>query len=97
MTGDPPRPETFDPALLEIWRCPQLGNPVTLKYCSEMNSRLPCPRVIACWGGTIDVVAWLATQFPPEVLKEALGAALPGRLAHMLETLDNVRKPGEAQ
>ena len=92
MSPEPERKPCDDAGSIEIWRCPQLGNPVTLKYCSEMNDRMPCPRVVACWGGTIDVVAWLASQFPADVLEKALGTALPGRLARMFEALENVRK-----
>lgn len=92
MPEEQNQPIPEDAGSIEIWRCPQLGNPVTLKYCSEMNDRLPCPRIVSCWGGTIDIAGWLSSRFPEDVLKKALGASLPGRLARMLETLDRVRE-----
>jgi len=83
------RPEhDFD--RLEIWRCPQLGNPVSFKYCRIMNNRLPCSRIVSCWGGTIDVMACLRQCFSTEELKQAFGAPAKDRLTRIIETIDGI-------
>ena len=77
---------------LEIWRCPQLGNPVTFKYCRVMNGRLPCPRIVSCWGGTIDVMACLGQCLSPEALKSVLETPPKDRMTRIVDTLKDIPK-----
>jgi len=81
------------PEGIEIWRCPQLGGPVTFGYCARMNSQLPCQRIIACWGGAIDVVAYLEGHFSHEELETALGGG-KDRWTRIVEALE-AAKQGE--
>ena len=85
----------FDFDRIEFWRCPQLGGPVTFKYCRIMNAGLPCPRIVACWGGTVDVLAYLTAAFPERSLEELLAGGSKSRLERVLETLDKVSRPPE--
>ena len=80
---------------LQIWRCPQLGGPVTFKYCRVMNERLPCPRIVSCWGASLDVTAYLEQHFSPEQLEKVFGAPPKDRWTRIVETLDKVKHPKE--
>lgn len=75
-----------DVDLLEIWRCPQLGGPVTFGYCRVVNDGLPCGRVVACWGGTFDVAGFLEAHYSQEQLEQA-SAASKDRLTRIIDAV----------
>jgi len=50
-------------------RCPPLGGPVPFKYCRTVNRKLPCGRILLCWGGKIDIPAFLEANYKEEELK----------------------------
>ncbi len=79
---------------LEMWRCRQLGGPVTFKYCRVMNEGLPCVRLAECWWGQLDLAGFLAANYTEDDLRKAFGAPSKGRLARIIETLDRVKKEG---
>jgi hypothetical protein len=85
--------EQYDEA--QIWRCPQLGGPVPFKYCRRMNDKLPCKRIIACWGGEIDVPAYLAASFSTEELEAVFEGPSKDRLFRIVDTLNKVREDKE--
>ena len=78
---------------IEIWRCPQLGGPVTFGYCVKVNSGLPCQRIVACWGGAIEVATYLEARFSPEELDAAFGGG-KDRWTRIVEALE-AAKQGE--
>ena len=76
----------------ELWRCPMLGGPVTFGYCRKLNEGLPCARVLECWLQKLPLVEFLKAHYAPGELQRALAAEPKGRLARMIETIDEVRK-----
>jgi hypothetical protein len=77
--------------LLEIWRCPQLGGPVTFGYCRLVNEGLPCGRVVACWGGTFDVAAFLAEHYSREQIEQVFGASTD-RLTRIIDAVKKAKE-----
>ena len=73
-----------------IWRCPQLGGPVTFGYCRQMNQSLPCARVVACWGEAFDVQAFLQQYYDPDEIAQIESGASRGRLDIISEALQRV-------
>lgn len=89
------RPEYGEIDALEMWRCPQLGGPVTFEYCRVMNDGLPCPRTVQCWMATFDVVAHLQERFSAEELEKAFGEAPKDRMTRIVDALK--RTKGESK
>lgn len=87
----------FEFDLIEFWRCPQLGGPVTFGYCRVMNEGLPCARIIACWGGSVDVAAYLTAAFPERGLEDILAGGSKDRLTRIMEALDRAAKRREGE
>jgi len=77
-----------------MWRCPQLGGPVTFEYCRQMNDSLPCGRIVQCWGEIFDVGAFLDQHYDPEQIESTPGR---GRLDIISETLRRVLSPQEGE
>lgn len=69
-----------------LWRCPQLGGPVTFGYCRRCNQTLPCGKMAMCWAGRIDVDAFLGAFYSPEEQARIHGASR-GRMDIVSETL----------
>ena len=76
----------------ERWRCPMLGGPVTFAYCRKMNDGLPCTRILACWLQQLPLVDFLKTYYSPEELQSAFAAERKGRLARMMEAVEDAQK-----
>jgi hypothetical protein len=74
----------------EIWRCPQLGGPVTFHYCRRMNADLPCPNLIRCWEKQIDVVPFLETHYTSDVIDTVFANPQKGRIGSIFDTLNRV-------
>ncbi len=69
-----------------MWRCPQLGGPVTFGYCRRCNQTLPCGKVTTCWAGRLDVESFLNTHYSPEEVAR-VDAGNRGRMDIVSETL----------
>ncbi len=67
-------------------RCPPLGGPVPFKYCRTMNRKLPCQRIVQCWGPKFNVIEWLKENYSPEQIEQALTPDTRSRLDKILET-----------
>jgi hypothetical protein len=76
----------------ERWRCPMLGGPVTFGYCRRMSSGLPCSKVLECWLSRFPLVDFLKANYSPEELQRVFAAEPKGRLARMMEALEDARK-----
>jgi len=75
-----------------FWRCPQLGGPVTFGYCRVMNDGTLCQRMLKCWGGTPEIVAYLERHFTADELAAILGAPATDRLTRIINTLEQGKK-----
>ena len=71
----------------ELWRCPMLGGPVNFGYCRKVTDGLPCVKLLECW------------LYSPEEIQTAFTTKRKGRLARMVEAVDNARtdKPPDAE
>lgn len=76
---------------LEIWRCPSLGGPVPFRHCRKTNNGSPCQSVAACWGGRIDLAAFLKKNYTAEDIEKVFGTPKKSRLETIFETLDKKR------
>lgn len=73
---------------VEMWRCPQLGGPVTFGYCRVMNAGSLCQRMLKCWGGTAEVVAYLERHFEAGELARIFGTPAADRLTRIVDAID---------
>lgn len=77
-------------------RCPPLGGEVPFRHCRTLNRGVPCQRILGCWEGTIDVLAFLRGNYTLEEL-EPVFHPTPSRLEILFDTVDRVRRErGEA-
>jgi len=81
--------ETHD--ALEI-RCPHLGGEVPFKYCRTVQENLPCSNMVRCWQGRLDVIAFLAENYSPEVLEQAFGRPRKHKLERILDIVERVKR-----
>ena len=88
---EPPAPETGGDITQNdgksLWRCPQLGGPVTFEYCRKMNGDLPCVRLVLCWGETFDVQGFLTAHYDGDQLERMEAGAGRGRMDIISQTL----------
>lgn len=70
-------------------RCPPLGGEVPFRHCRRVNAGMPCQRLLGCWQGEIDVVAFLRENYTLEELEPIFQPAKP-RLEIMFETVSRV-------
>ncbi len=73
-----------------IWRCPQLGGPVTFGYCRRMNHTLPCARILRCWADVFDVHGFLQEHYDSEQMAQIESGATTGRMDILRQTLERV-------
>ena len=69
-----------------------LGGPVTFAYCRKMNEGLPCAKVLECWLQRLPLVEFLKANYSPDELQEIFAAKEKGRLARLVETVEQARK-----
>lgn len=74
--------------------CPQLGGSVPFKYCRSMNRRLPCRRIVVCWGAAIDVVSFLQDNFTEEELQLGLEKDTRSRIQKIVALAEQAKKNG---
>jgi hypothetical protein len=83
---------------LSLWRCPQLGGPVTFAYCRQMNRSLPCSRTATCWGERFDVEGFLREYYDEHERSQIEASSGRGRMDIISETLGRVlSRRGDAQ
>jgi hypothetical protein len=73
---------------VEMWRCPQLGGPVTFGYCRVMNEGRLCQRTVKCWGGVAEVAAFLEGHYSTE---ELTGAQATDRVTRIVDAVRGVK------
>jgi len=73
-----------------IWRCPQLGGPVTFGYCRRMNDALPCARILHCWADAFDVHGFLQEHYDRGQMAQIESGATTGRMDILRQTLERV-------
>ncbi|MBN1345063.1 MAG: hypothetical protein JXQ73_20380 [Phycisphaerae bacterium] len=73
-----------------LWRCPQLGGPVTFEYCRKVNRSLPCVRLAVCWGEQLDVPGFLLDHYDESQRAQIEATAGRGRMDIISETLQRV-------
>ena len=73
-------------------RCPSLGGPVPFYYCRTMNHKLPCARIIQCWGAKLDMQAFLETNYSEEDLKSAFEPDPRTRVQKIIQIAEEARK-----
>ncbi|MBI1390658.1 MAG: hypothetical protein GC154_19685 [bacterium] len=78
--------------LLEMWRCPQLGGPVTFNYCRRMNGGLPCYTLHRCWDARINVDRYLQENFSEEEIAQAMRKPENMRLQSIFDVIASVKK-----
>ena len=76
--------EQFDEE--KLWRCPLLGGGVPFRHCRKTNDSLPCPRIVDCWHGRMDLPAFLLENYSEDELKRALQPS-QGRLDTILKSV----------
>jgi hypothetical protein len=76
----------------ERWRCPMLGGPVTFGYCRRFNEGLFCARLLECWIQQLPLVEFLKAHYAPEEIRAAFAAENKGRLARMMEAVEEAQK-----
>ena len=72
-------------------RCPPLGGEVPFRHCRTVNRGLPCQRILGCWEGKIDVLAFLRGNYTLEELEPSFQPAR-SRLDILFETVERVRR-----
>jgi len=91
---EPPIPQTGGDVTQydgkSLWRCPQLGGPVTFEYCRKMNGGLPCVRLTPCWGETFDVQTFLTAHYDEDQLERIQAGVGRGRMDIISQTLQRV-------
>lgn len=76
---------------LDMWRCPQLGGPVTFDYCRRMNKKLPCYNLFRCWGDKIDLQTWLTENFTQEEIQQAMEKPANMRIQSIFDVIQSVK------
>ncbi|MEW6238363.1 MAG: hypothetical protein AB1656_23510 [Candidatus Omnitrophota bacterium] len=84
------RPTLTEYDALEIWRCPQLGGPVTFEYCRRMNARLPCHQLMRCWEKRMDIQTYLNENFSRKEIGHAFSSPPPSRMGTIFDVLKQV-------
>lgn len=72
-------------------RCPQLGHEVPFRYCRQLAEGLPCRRVMDCWHGYFDIVAYLRDHYSDEQIQVILSPPKP-KITSILEMIDRAKK-----
>lgn len=75
-------------------RCPPLGGPVPFKYCRTVNAKLPCRRILECWGAKFDVVGWLEENYTDDEIRRAMTPDARSRLDKILRAAYEAQKRG---
>lgn len=75
----------------DMWRCPQLGGPVTFEYCRRMNDKLPCYNLFRCWGEKIDLQTWLTENFTQEEIQQAMAKPANMRIQSIFDVIQSVK------
>ncbi|MBZ0256804.1 hypothetical protein K8I31_12130 [bacterium] len=75
----------------EMWRCPQLGGPVTFDYCRRMNKKLPCYNLFRCWGEKLDLQTWLTENFTQEEIQQAMEKPANMRIQSIFDVIQSVK------
>ncbi len=73
------------------WRCPQLGGEVPFRHCRSCNNSLPCPQIINCWGGKVDLAVFLRENYSVEELETVFGKPKLSRIETILNAVEKNR------
>lgn len=73
-------------------RCPLLGGPVPFKYCRAVNRKLPCGRILLCWGGKLDIPAFLEANYSKEELEAAFERDGRTKVQRIVQIADEAQK-----
>ncbi len=78
-------------------RCPPLGGPVPFKYCRTVNNKLPCHRILECWGAKFDVAEWLKENYTDNEIRQSMTPDGRSRLDKILRAAHEAKKkePGK--
>jgi len=82
---------------MQFWRCPQLGGPVTFKYCRMMNEGVPCRRLLYCWGARLDVLKYINGNYTAEEIERAFGVPSKDRLTRIFDAIRKAKEEGPQQ
>jgi len=87
---------SFKDRVMEI-RCPRLGHNITLGYCREEATGLPCERFISCWGQWPDVIESLRNELTPEEWERCFNRPPKNKIETILEIVERARKMKETK
>lgn len=73
-------------------RCPSLGGPVPFKYCRTVNRKLPCLKILQCWGGKIDIPLFLEKNYSEEELEKAFTPDTRTRVQKIVQIAEEATK-----
>jgi hypothetical protein len=71
--------------------CPMLGHDVPFTYCRQPGQEIPCRKIFDCWWETIDIRAFIAENYSPEV-RNALNQPPTPKALSLLESIEQARK-----
>lgn len=81
------------------YRCPKLGQEITLDYCLEENSPFPCRLIFSCWApvfefANIDLKDWLKQRLGSGLWESFVSPDLKislSRLEKIIEITDQIK------
>ncbi len=82
----------------ELWiRCPRLGGEVPFSYCLKEMGTLPCARTITCWQPYFPVQKYLGEKLTAQEWQQCFGGSPKGKMASLIELIDEAKKSVDGQ
>ena len=79
-----------------VKRCPRLGHDVPFSYCRKPGDDTPCNGMYDCWWETVDINAFMANHYPPEVIAKVTTPRKP-KTHSLLEIIQEARKRAQSR
>jgi hypothetical protein len=74
-------------------RCPRLGGSVSFQYCRTSGEEgLPCWKIFDCWWEYFDVVTFLRTHLPEDVVDRIANTRPKPKLTSLVEIIAQAQK-----
>ena len=74
-------------------RCPRLGGSVTFQYCRTCGDNgLPCWKIFDCWWEYFDVVTFLRTYLPEDVVSQIANTRPKPKITSLVEIIAQAKK-----
>jgi hypothetical protein len=74
-------------------RCPRLGGSVPFQYCRTSGENdLPCWKIFDCWWECFDVVTFLKTYLPEDVIEQIANTRPKPKITSLVEIIARAQK-----